>query len=127
MILLQGGNELILPSGKILTLLDLVKFCYDFSETDIAILFELVDKEPKSIEELSEKLNLSKATVSRTLAKLYSMGFISRIRKPGEEKVGRPRYLYVTTSQAVKQKMKKDLERCSELVRRFIEDALSTI
>ena len=124
---MMSKEEIVLPSGKILTLLDLAKFCYDFSETDVIIMFELVDKEPKSIEELSEKLNLSKATVSRTLAKLYSMGFISRIRKPGEEKVGRPRYLYTTTSHTVKQKMRKDLEKCSELVKKFSEDALSNM
>lgn len=121
------NEEIVLPSGRLLTLQDLVKFCYDFSETDITILFELVDKEPKSIEELAEKLNLSKATISRTLAKLYSMGFINRIRKSGEEKVGRPKYMYTTTSQLVKQKMKKDLEKCSELVKKFIEEALAVI
>lgn len=121
------NEEVVLPSGRILTLQDLVKFCYDFSETDVAVLFELLDKVPMSIDDLSEKLNLSKATVNRSLAKLYSMGFIGRVRKPGEEKVGRPKYLYSTTSEQVKGKMRKDLERCSELVKRFIEEALSRI
>jgi len=121
------SREITLPSGKILTIHDLLKFCYDFSETESLIMFELLDKPPVTIEELSAKLNLSKATVSRALAKLYSMGFLTRVRKTDEDKIGRPKYLYTASSQAVKEKLKKDLERCSELVRSFVESALDYV
>ncbi len=113
-----------LPSGRELTLYDLVKFCYDFSETDLEILFKLVDGKKKTIEELSEELNLSKATVSRSLSKLLGLGFVVRSRGQGTTSVGRPKYTYYTTKEIIEVRLKKDIEKCSDIVKEFITKVL---
>jgi len=115
-----------LPSGKELTLYDLVKFCYDLSETDLEILFRLMDSKKKTIEELSEELKLSKATVSRSLSKLLGLGFVTRARESASHNVGRPKYTYYSTIEIVENRMKKDVERCSEVVRDFITKVLES-
>ncbi len=119
-------ESLKLPSGKELTLYDLVKFCYDLSETDLDILFKLMDGRQKTIEELSEQLNLSKATVSRSLTKLLGLGFITRTRIQSGQNVGRPKYAYKSSLEQVEARMRKDVEKCSEIVKEFITKVLST-
>ncbi len=124
--LVSEVESLKLPSGKELTLYDLVKFCYDLSETDLDILFKLMDGQQKTIEELSEQLNLSKATVSRSLTKLLGLGFITRTRIQSGQNVGRPKYAYKSSLEQVEARMRKDVEKCSEIVKEFITKVLST-
>ncbi|MFP3267986.1 MAG: ArsR family transcriptional regulator [Desulfurococcales archaeon] len=115
----RAESELKLPSGKELTLYDLVKFCYNFSETDLEILFRLLNKK-MTLEDLSKELGLSKATVSRCLNNLLGLGFIVRTREISSKSIGRPKYTYYTTKELIESRLSKDIEKCAEAIKEFI-------
>ncbi len=122
----MSEETLKLPSGRELTLQDLVKFCYDLSETDVEVLSILLKEKPKTIEELSDKLMLSKATISRSLNKLLGLGLVIRKREQSPTGVGRPKYLYYTDMGLIKNKMMRDIEACSKIIKEFITKIMET-
>ncbi len=111
-----------LPSGRESTLADVMRFCYDLSDTDTQILVEILKggSEGYTVEELAERLRLSKATANRSLNKIAELGFVSRKREK-REGVGRPRYRYYVDDPArVISKIKEDLKNCcEEYMKRF--------
>jgi len=109
-----------LPSGKEINLVDVLKFCYDLSETDTQILLKLVKGDEYDVDKLARELGLSKATVNRSLNKLVELGFVLR-RRERRQSVGRPKYkYYVEDSQSLVEKLKNDMERCAEVMKRHI-------
>lgn len=109
-----------LPSGKEIDLVDVLKFCYDLSETDTQILLKLVKGDEYDVDKLARELGLSKATVNRSLNKLVELGFVLR-RRERRQSVGRPKYkYYVEDSQSLVEKLKNDMERCAEVMKRHI-------
>ncbi|MGB9784471.1 MAG: helix-turn-helix domain-containing protein [Fervidicoccaceae archaeon] len=119
----EKSVELKLPSGKELTLYDLVKFCYNFSETDLEILFRLLNKK-MTLDDLSQELGLSKATVSRGLNNLLGLGFVVRNRELSSKNIGRPRYTYSTSKEIIESRLMKDIEKCANVIREFIVQVL---
>ncbi len=126
MCLFLESEGLKLPSGRELTLQDLVKFCYDLSETDLEVLSTLLKGGPKTIETLSSELGLSKATISRSLSRLLVLGLVERMREQSPGSVGRPKYLYKTSMELIEKKMMRDIERCSEIIKEFIIKVLKS-
>jgi len=109
-----------LPSGKEIDLVDVLKFCYDLSETDTQILLKLVKGDEYDVDKLAKELGLSKATVNRSLNKLVELGFVLR-RRERRQSVGRPKYkYYVEDSQSLVEKLKNDMERCAEVMKQHI-------
>ena len=76
-------QNFLLPSGKELKLLDVLRFCYGLSETEVHILTMLLKSSPKLAQDLEQELGLSKAIVSRSLNKLQNMGLIKRTKETG--------------------------------------------
>ena len=106
-----------LPSGRESSLTDVMRFCYDLSDTDTQILVEVIKGgvEGFTVEEVAERLKLSKATANRSLNKLVELGFILR-RREKRQGVGRPRYkYYVDDPRKVVEKIKQDLRDCSAM------------
>ncbi|HIP85015.1 MAG TPA: MarR family transcriptional regulator, partial [Pyrodictium sp.] len=109
-----------LPSGKEIDLMDVLKFCYDLSETDTQILLKLVKGNEYDVDELAKEMGLSKATVNRSLNKLVELGFIFR-RRERRQSVGRPRYkYYVENPQNLIEKLRSDMEKCAEVMKQHI-------
>ena len=116
-----------LPSGKEVTPLDAMKFCYNLSETDIEVLMLLMQGEKLDVESIASKLGLSKATVNRALNKLVALGFVERERFK-RSGAGRPRYLYyVPDPKRVLDKIAKDFVTCADLFRKNVEVLLSML
>ena len=116
-----------LPSGKEIDLVDVLRFCYDLSETDTQILFKLVRGDEYDVDELAKELGLSKATVNRSLNKLVELGFAFR-RRERRQSVGRPKYkYYVKDSQNLIEKLKSDMERCAEVMKQHISRLIESV
>ncbi|HIP65604.1 MAG TPA: MarR family transcriptional regulator [Pyrodictium sp.] len=116
-----------LPSGKEIGLVDVLKFCYDLSETDTQILLKLVKGNEYDVDELAKELGLSKATVNRSLNKLVELGFIFR-RRERRQTVGRPKYkYYVENPQNLIEKLKSDMEKCAEVMKQHISRLIENI
>ncbi len=121
--------KLRLPSGRESSLADVMRFCYDLSDTDTQILVEVLKSGPNgfTVEELAEKLRLSKATANRSLNKLVEIGFVSRKREK-RQGVGRPRYkYYVDDPGKVIEKIKSDLRECSEKYMQRLDEFLKKL
>ena len=116
---IQFANFL-LPSGKELKLSDVLRFCYGLSETEIQILMTLLKSRPKTTQELKQELQVSKASVSRSLNKLLNLGLIKRT-KGAEKKYGRPKYIYyVPDFNEFKEKLTKEIEECTNDIRNLM-------
>lgn len=121
----ESQAKFVLPSGKELTLLDVLSFCYGLSETDVQVLMALLRSSPKSTEDLEQELQLSKASVNRSLNKLLSMELVKRIKETGN-KAGRPKYLYSATNfDELKGKLIKEIEDCTNSIRNLIMTQLN--
>jgi predicted transcriptional regulator len=119
--------KLRLPTGKEALIVEGLRFCYDMSETDAAILFELLKGNKYTVDELTEKLKLSKATVNRSLAKLIELGFASREREK-RAGVGRPRYrYYIDKPEEVVKRIVEDFEKCSKAFSEALSQILESL
>ena len=117
------AKRLRLPTGREVALLDGLKFCYDLSETDAVILFELLRGKEYTVDSLTDLLNLSKATINRGLTKLVELGFVERIREKRSQ-VGRPRYKYsISNPKRIVSRIMKDFEQCSEAFKNALREA----
>jgi len=120
-------RRLRLPTGREAAIVEGLKFCYDLSETDALILFELLKGGEYTVDDLTQKLNLSKATINRGLAKLVELGFVSRTREK-RSKVGRPRYrYYVADLEAVINRIISDFEECAKSFKEALKKLLEEI
>ena len=116
-----------LPTGREANIVEGLRFCYDLSETDTAILFELLKGKEYTVDELAEKLKLSKATVNRSLTKLVEIGFVTRTREK-KGGAGRPKYkYYVPDSEKVINKIIEDFEHCAEIYREVLQNLLKQL
>ena len=122
---LESQAKFALPSGKELTLLDVLSFCYGLSETDVQVLMALLRSSPKSTDDLSQELQLSKSIVNISLNKLLSMELVKRIKETGN-KAGRPKYLYSAANfDELKGKVVKEIEDCTNSIRNLIMTRLT--
>ena len=122
---LESQGKFVLPSGKELTLLDVLSFCYGLSETDVQVLMALLKSSPKSTEDLEQELQLSKASVNRSLNKLLSMELVKRVKETGN-KAGRPRHIYfVPNFGELKGKLVKEIEDCTNSIKNLIMTQLA--
>jgi Predicted transcriptional regulator len=122
---LEPQGKFVLPSGKELTLLDVLSFCYGLSETDVQILMALLRSSPKSTEDLEQELQLSKARVNVSLNKLLSLELVKRIKEAGN-KAGRPRHIYfVPNFDELKGKVVKEIEDCTNSIRNLVVTQLT--
>jgi len=116
-----------LPSGKEIDLVDVLKFCYDLSETDTQMLLKLVKGNEYDVDELAKELGLSKATINRSLNRLVELGFVFR-RRERRQSVGRPKYkYYVEDPQSLVEKLKNDMERCAEVMKQHISKLIENM
>ncbi|ALL01113.1 HTH-type transcriptional regulator [Pyrodictium delaneyi] len=116
-----------LPTGREAALVEGLRFCYDLSETDAIILFELLKGGEYTVDDLTRELRLSKATVNRSLSKLVEIGFVSRAREK-RAGVGRPRYrYYVEDPRKVIMRVIEDFERCSSAFKEALQELLQVI
>jgi len=120
--IVEPQDRFVLPTGKELTLLDVLRFCYGLSGTEINILMTLLKSSPnrKLAEDLEQELQVSKAIVNRSLNKLLSLGLINRTKEVGN-RTGRPRYLYfIPDPEELKAKVAKEIEDCVNNIRNVV-------
>mgnify|MGYP001770635885 FL=1 len=114
-------QKLMLPSGKELTIVDVLGFCYGLSETDAQVLMALMRSGPKATEDLEQELQLSKASINRSLNKLLELDLVKRIKETGN-KAGRPRYLYSARNfEELRDKIIKDVEDCMNNILQLVK------
>ncbi len=104
-----------LPNGREITPLEALRFCYNLSETDIDVLLYILRGGKYDVDTLAKELNLSKATINRSLNKLVSLGFVEKERET-RKSAGRPKYYYYAKNvDILLARIKSDLEHCAKV------------
>jgi predicted transcriptional regulator len=95
-----------------------IKCCLKIGDTDFDSLVLLAKLgRPMSSEEMASTMNLSKTTVENSLKKLLDLDLIERQKANDESKrIGRPKYLYVTTEDLFI-KIREKLDRCADTIK----------
>ncbi|MEM4025472.1 MAG: helix-turn-helix domain-containing protein, partial [Sulfolobales archaeon] len=104
------------------SIIDVLKFFYDLNETDVIILLKLSREGGKTLEELSQSISMSKASISRSISKLHSLGFISRKKITGKMIRGRPKYIYDIDREKVLRDILENINKCSEVAKSIIDN-----
>jgi predicted transcriptional regulator len=117
--------EFVLPSGKELKLDDVLHFCYGLTETDIRVLMTLLKSSPKTNDEISQELQVSKSIVNISLKKLLNLGLVNRTKEIGN-KAGRPKYVYYALKiDEFKDKVVREIEDCTNDIRNLVSTRLA--
>jgi len=116
-----------LPSGKEVSIIEVLKFFYDFNETDVIILLKILKNHSVTLDDLSRETNLSKASISRSISKLYSLGFVSREKTTGKSVKGRPKYIYRVNRESALNKIYENIEKCSSIAKETFEKLFGSL
>ncbi|MBP1357872.1 MAG: MarR family transcriptional regulator [Sulfolobus sp.] len=102
---------------------ELLAFIYGLSRSDIEVLHAiLTSKEPITTEEIAKKLNVTKASVSKSLNNLIEKGLVLRNKSIMQERrKGRPSYYYIVNRDYLLGKVIKDLESFTETYKEAIK------
>ena len=117
--------EFVLPSGKQLKLDGILHFCYGLTEIDIRVLMTLLKSSPKTNDEISRELQVSKSIVNISLKKLLNLGLVNRTKEIGN-KVGRPKYVYYALKiDELRDKVVREIEDCTNNIRNLVSTQLA--
>ena len=120
------GEKVTFPDGRSVEIHEFLAFMYGLSSSDVSVLHLLMAKGKKmSADEISEELNVTKASVSKSLNNLLDKGLLIREKEETEDKKkGRPGYLYWVDKNKLYEKLEKDLERLATNIREGLEEHL---
>ncbi|MGC9147981.1 MAG: helix-turn-helix domain-containing protein [Sulfolobales archaeon] len=114
-----------LPSGKEVSIIDVLKFFFDFNETDVIVLLRILSAGSRTLEDLARETHMSKASVSRSISKLYSLGFVSREKVIDKVSKGRPKYVYRVDREGALKRIFENIEMCNNVAKSVFEKVLT--
>lgn len=114
-----------LPSGKEVSIIDVLKFFFDFNETDVIVLLRILSVGSRTLEDLARETHMSKASVSRSISKLYSLGFVSREKVIDKVSKGRPKYVYRVDREGALKRIFENIEMCNNVAKSVFEKVLT--
>lgn len=112
------------PSGKILSIVDLLDFCYSVNETATQVFLSILKKRATE-EEITNELKISKAAANRALNILLKNSLVKRTKETGQ-KAGRPRYIYYVDEENIT-KLINDLEACVPNIKKVLESFIDSM
>jgi predicted transcriptional regulator len=119
-------EKIVFPDGRSVEIHVFLAFMYGLSSSDVSVLHLLLVKRKKmTADEISEELNVTKASINKSLNNLLDKGLIMREKEESEDKrKGRPGYLYWVDKNKLYEKLEKDLEKLATEVRQGLEQHL---
>ncbi|BDB98804.1 helix-turn-helix domain-containing protein [Saccharolobus caldissimus] len=107
----QTENQITLPDGRVVNILDVVGFLYGLTGRDIEVLKLLIKSaQPLTMEDISKKLGITKSVVNKSILNLEKKGIIIK-EKIETSKKGRRAYAYKADFQALSKKVVNDLDQ----------------
>ena len=97
-----------------------LEFIYGLNDRELEIfLFLAKTKEKLNADELSEKLNISRACIMNYIKKLENKGLLLRRRDERVIRKGKPTYVYYVDSK-IKERIMKDIDELVKNVKKVI-------
>ncbi len=111
------------PDGREVDVDEFIAFMYGLSRSDIEVLHVLLANGKMTTDELAEKLNVTKASISKALNNLLDKGLIVREKaiSDKEEKKGRPNYIYWVEKERLYRKLESDLEKLAGAMKQTLQ------
>ena len=98
-----------------------LKFIYGLNDRELEILFYLAKtKKELNADELSEKLNISRACIMNYIKKLENKGLLLRRRDSRVTRKGKPAYVYYVDSKKIKERIVEDIDELVANVRKTL-------
>ncbi|WP_338601992.1 helix-turn-helix domain-containing protein [Sulfolobus tengchongensis] len=111
------------PDGREVDIHDFIAFMYGLSKSDVEVLHVLLQNGKMTTDDLAEKLNVTKASISKALNNLLDKGLIQREKAQAEkeERKGRPNYIYWVEKEKLYRKLENDLEKLAGTVKETLQ------
>lgn len=106
-------NRIRFPDGREVDVQEVISFLYGLSRSDVEVLHTIMCKGGKiSTEDLAETLNVTKASISKSINNLLYKGLINREKVADDEKrKGRPAYVYWVNKEELYERVVADVEK----------------
>jgi predicted transcriptional regulator len=123
----KEGEKVVFPDGRSVEIHEFIAFMYGLSKSDVEVLhYLLMENRKVDVDELAQKLGVTKASVSKSLNNLLDKGLIMREKEEeGEKRKGRPSYVYWVDRSKLYEKLEKDLEKLAVEIKQGLEKHLS--
>ena len=123
MVNIKMAEKVRFPDGREVDIHEFISFMYGLSKSDVEVLHILLQNGKMTTDELAEKLNVTKASISKALNNLLDKGLIQREKAPveKEERKGRPNYIYWTDKDKLYRKLESDLEKLAGAIKEALQ------
>jgi predicted transcriptional regulator len=114
------------PDGREVDIHEFIAFMYGLSKSDVELLHMLMVEGKMTTDDIASKLNVTKASISKSLNSLIDKGLVEREKVQSEDKrKGRPNFMYWVDREKLYSKLDIDLEKLLTTLKGSIQKTMT--
>ncbi len=114
------------PDGREVDIHDFIAFMYGLSKSDVELLHMLMTEGKMTTDDIAAKLNVTKASISKSLNSLIDKGLVEREKVQSEDKrKGRPNFMYWVDREKLYNRLDADLEKLLTTLKGSIQKTMT--
>ncbi len=114
------------PDGREVDIHEFIAFMYGLSKSDVELLHMLMREGKMTTDDIATRLNVTKASISKSLNSLIDKGLVEREKVQSEDKrKGRPNFMYWVDSERLYSRLNADLEKLLTNLKMSIQKSIA--
>jgi predicted transcriptional regulator len=114
------------PDGREVDIHEFIAFMYGLSKSDVELLHMLMMEGKMTTDDIASKLNVTKASISKSLNSLIDKGLVEREKVQSEDKrKGRPNFMYWVDREKLYSRLDIDLEKLLTTLKGSIQKTMT--
>ncbi|MUN29917.1 helix-turn-helix domain-containing protein [Sulfuracidifex metallicus] len=114
------------PDGREVDIHEFIAFMYGLSKSDVELLHMLMTEGKMTTDDIASKLNVTKASISKSLNSLIDKGLVEREKVQSEDKrKGRPNFMYWVDREKLYSRLDTDLEKLLTTLKGSIQKTMT--
>ncbi|MCY0850768.1 helix-turn-helix domain-containing protein [Sulfuracidifex metallicus] len=114
------------PDGREVDIHEFIAFMYGLSKSDVELLHMLMTEGKMTTDDIASRLNVTKASISKSLNSLIDKGLIEREKVQSEDKrKGRPNFKYWVDREKLYNRLDADLEKLLTTLKGSIQKTMT--
>ncbi|BBG23520.1 helix-turn-helix domain-containing protein [Sulfuracidifex tepidarius] len=114
------------PDGREVDIHEFIAFMYGLSKSDVELLHMLMTEGKMTTDDIASKLNVTKASISKSLNSLIDKGLVEREKVQSEDKrKGRPNFMYWVDRERLYNRLDVDLEKLLTTLKNSIQKTMT--
>jgi len=114
------------PDGREVDIHEFIAFMYGLSKSDVELLHMLMMEGKMTTDDIASKLNVTKASISKSLNSLIDKGLVEREKVQSEDKrKGRPNFMYWVDREKLYSRLDTDLEKLLTTLKGSIQKTMT--